>query len=170
MNLVASAPLWLLVLLLIASAAAAVEDAIRLRISNVTCAAIALGALVAMAIAGPGVALWQNFALFAAVMVVGTAAFSAGVLGGGDVKLMAAIALWLNLRGGLVFLGSVFLAGGLVAILYVTVRIARRAPLQSRKSRRIPYGVAIALATVFTAALAHEAPGPRYTSSTVLPR
>jgi len=40
MNLAAEAPTWLLLVLALLLAAAAVEDAVRLRISNLTCALI----------------------------------------------------------------------------------------------------------------------------------
>ena len=46
MNLIPHAPLWLLAILLAAMAAAAVEDFLRLRISNITCAAVLVAALI----------------------------------------------------------------------------------------------------------------------------
>ena len=48
MNLVPGAPLWLLAILFAAMAAAAIEDFLRLRISNITCAAVFAAAVIAM--------------------------------------------------------------------------------------------------------------------------
>ena len=145
MNLVSAAPLWLLVVLGCAMAAAAIEDALRLRISNVTTLVVLIGAIIAALVVGPSWALWQNVAVFAVILLLGTVAFSAGWLGGGDVKLLAAAGLWLDLRSALGFLAAVFLCGGLVAFCYVVSRPFRRKPMAGWKSRRIPYGIAIAL-------------------------
>src|SRR3954467_5641710 len=101
LNLVATAPLWLLVLFALALIAAAVEDGLRLRISNVTSLTVLAAAVVAAIIAGPSWALWQHVAVFVGLLMLGTAAFSAGWLGGGDVKLLATIGLWFGLRDAL---------------------------------------------------------------------
>lgn len=145
MNLIAAAPLWLLVVLGCAMAAAGIEDAVRLRISNLTTLVVLIGAIVAAVIAGPSWSLWQNVAVFAVILLLGTVAFSAGWLGGGDVKLLAATGLWLDLRTAPWFLGTVFLSGGLVALCYIVSRPLRRRSKGSWKSRRIPYGIAIAV-------------------------
>lgn len=144
MNLVAVAPLWLLVLLALAMVAAALEDAARFRISNITSLVVLVGAVAAGVIAGPTLALWQNGAVFLAILVLGTFAFSAGLFGGGDVKLFAAAGLWLDLHSAIGFVALVFLSGGVVAIGYLLARPFRRRPT-SRKSSRIPYGIAIAV-------------------------
>jgi prepilin peptidase CpaA len=168
MNLIATAPMWLVWILVGAVVAAAVEDSLRLRISNLTCAVVALAALVAMAFATPSTALLQNFALFALILVVGTFAFSAGLLGGGDIKLLAATGLWLDLRGGMLLVTAVLLAGGIVAIAFIAANLARRRTKGSLKSRRVPYGIAIALGALFTIALSREPqrpPAQHYTLS-----
>jgi prepilin peptidase CpaA len=79
-----------------------------------------------------------------AILVVGTAAFSAGWLGGGDVKLFAAAGLWFDLRSAVWFVAFTFLAGGVVAVGYMLSRPFRR-HAKGMKSTRIPYGIAIAL-------------------------
>ena len=145
MNLIAAAPLWLLVVLGFAMLAAAVEDATRFRISNVTVLVVLLAAVAAALIKGPTWDLWQNFAVFAAVLVLGTFAFSAGWLGGGDVKLFAAAGLWFDLSSALPFVVMVLLSGGLVAVGYLASRLFRRTPEGGKKGRRVPYGIAIAL-------------------------
>ena len=103
--------------------AAAAEDAARLRISNVLCVAILAAAFVTIAIAGPERALWQNVVVFGTLLIVGTALFAAGRLGGGDVKLLAATGLWFDIRGGAVMLVSVLLAGGVLALVILAFRL-----------------------------------------------
>jgi len=145
LNLVTAAPLWLLIVLGCAMIAAAIQDAARFRISNLTVLAVLLGAIVAALIKGPTWELWQNLAVFAVVFALGTVAFSANWLGGGDVKLFAAAALWFNLSSALTFIVLVLLSGGVVAIGYLLARPFRREPAGGRMARRIPYGIAIAV-------------------------
>jgi prepilin peptidase CpaA len=151
MNLIAGAPFWLFALLILVLAAAAIEDAVRLRISNATCLAVAAGAILAVALQGFSPGLWQNAAVFVLILGLGTAAFSAGVLGGGDVKLLAGLGLWVDFRGAVALISVVFLAGGVLAVLYLASRAIVRA--NDMKSRRIPYGIAIAMGAVLAFAL-----------------
>jgi prepilin peptidase CpaA len=148
LNLAAAAPFWLVIALCCALVAAAIEDAARLRISNVTSLAVLAGAVVAALIEGPSPAIWQNFAVFAVILVLGTVAFAAGLLGGGDVKLFAVAGLWFELRPALGFVAIVFISGGVVAILYLLSRPFRRRISGSRKSARVPYGIAIAVGSL----------------------
>ena len=143
MNLVAGAPWWLILLFGLAMVAAAIEDAARFRISNLTSLVILAGAIAAAVIVGPSWRLWQNVVVFAAILGLGTWAFSAGWLGGGDVKLFAAVGLWFDLHDAVSFVALVLLAGGLIAIAYVMARPLRRE--RKKKDRRVPYGIAIAL-------------------------
>lgn len=154
MNLIPAAPLWLIILFALAMVAAAVEDAARLRISNITCLAVLATAIAAAFIEGPSPDLWQNVVVLVVMLALGTAAFSAGWLGGGDVKLLAAAGLWFDLRSGLWFVVATFLSGGLVAIAYLASRPLRpRAP--SMKNSRIPYGIAIAVGALAMILLDH---------------
>ncbi len=145
MNLIPSAPLWLVIVLGCAMIAAAVEDALRFRISNLTSLVVLAGAIVAAVIEGPSVVLWQNGVVFLVLLLLGTAAFAGGWLGGGDVKLFAAVGLWFDLRAAVWLVALVFLAGGLVAIVYLASRPFRRNASGKIRSGRVPYGVAIAL-------------------------
>ena len=86
MNLAATAPTWLLLILAAALAAAAIEDAVRLRISNVTCLAVLIGALIAMGLQGFPMALWQNAVVFLALLVLGTPLFATGKVDAGRVE------------------------------------------------------------------------------------
>jgi prepilin peptidase CpaA len=170
-NLVATSPVWLIALLAAALAAAAIEDVIRLRISNATCLVVLVAAVVAMALQGFPLALWQNVVVFLVLLAVGTAAFSAGKVGGGDVKLLAALGLWVNFSAAVWLVATIFLAGGVIAMLYVSVGMARRRsrPRQGKRitQTNIPYGLAIVAgaALVFAGQLGvmapkHERPNP----------
>jgi prepilin peptidase CpaA len=104
--------------------------------------AIALGA-VAFWIA-VGLPVWPEVALRLAVAFVTfwvfAAAFAMGAMGGGDVKLIAALALWLPWQAvlGLLFLMSI--AGGVLTLGYlIRHKLAKR-----EEKLEIPYGVAIA--------------------------
>jgi len=151
MNLIASAPAWLAAILLILLVAAAIQDAWQLRISDFISGAVALGAFVALAIDGPVVGLWQNFVMFAAVLAAGTFMFARGWMGGGDIKLLAASALWFDLSSGWKLLVAIAIAGGIETVLIMIVRrlpwsdAVRGRALLLRRRGPIPYGVAIAL-------------------------
>lgn len=144
MNLIAAAPSWLLLIFGCAMSAGAIEDALRLRISNVTSLIVFLGAIVAAIVQGPSLALWQNVVAFTAILVLGTFAFSAGWLGGGDVKFFAATALWFDLKSAMWLVALIFLAGGALALCYLLSRPFRRDVRGTKKGGRIPYGIAIA--------------------------
>jgi prepilin peptidase CpaA len=133
-------------LLLIALAAtlvvAAVIDVRTFTISNRLNAAVALGApLYWLSIAmtpWPGMAV--QLAAGAIVFVLLAGAFYAGMMGGGDVKLAAALALWFSPAGTLKFLVFTSLAGGALTVVLLAWHRAQR-----REGRpEIPYGVAIA--------------------------
>ncbi len=86
----------------------------------------------------PGAAI--QLALGAGVFTLFAGAFYAGMMGGGDVKLAAALALWFSPASTLKFLVLMSLAGGVLTLLVVALHRMRG------KSGRpeIPYGVAIA--------------------------
>src|SRR5947209_795149 len=150
MNLIVGSPWWLIALLFLALVAAAVEDGLRLRISNLTCAAVVIGAIVAAASHGFSSTLWQNVVVCLVILAAGTAAFAAKWLGGGDVKLLAAIGLWLDLKAATGLIAAVFLAGGVVAIIYIAARrLAHRRGQAHRTDGRVPYAVAIAIGAMF---------------------
>jgi prepilin peptidase CpaA len=144
MNLIIGSPAWLVAILFAALVAAAVEDFMRLRISNVTCLAVLITALIAMGLHGFSFALWQNAVVFLALLGAGYLLFAAGKMGGGDVKLIACLGLWVDISDGLRLLVTTLLAGGVIALLYLGSRLLPSSrPRQSMKSRQIPYGLAI---------------------------
>ena len=88
--------------------------------------------------------LWPNIAIQVAVAFVAfwvfAAAFAMGAMGGGDVKLIAALALWLPWQAVLVLVFLMSIAGGVLTAGYLIVhKLARR-----EDKLEIPYGVAIA--------------------------
>ncbi len=88
----------------------------------------------------PGVGLQIGVAL--AVFAIFTGLFALGMMGGGDVKLLGALALWLSWRDMLILFIVMSLAGGVITLATV---------LHHRMTRRegqpeVPYGLAIALA------------------------
>ena len=93
-----------------------------------------------------GLAAWPDMALQAGVaaLVFGAfaIAFYLGAMGGGDVKMLGALALWLPWQAVLALLVIMSLAGGvLTLVMVVRQRLARK---EGRPE--IPYGVAIAFA------------------------
>jgi prepilin peptidase CpaA len=112
-------------------------------IPNWLCAAVALGALPYWWIAG--LPLWPDIALQigVAAFVFGlfAMAFAAGAMGGGDVKLIGALCLWLPWQSVLMLLVIMSLAGGLLTLVMLAHSRLRR----HRDRLEIPYGVAIAV-------------------------
>lgn len=153
MNLGAIAPLWLQLIFALLLVVAAAQDAWRLRISNLTCLAILVAAIIAAILAGPRLSLWQNAATFAVLLALGTPMFATGKLGGGDVKLIAVCGAWFDLRSGTAMVVSVLLAGGILALLVLGLKALgvgekHRRNLRDTRGSGIPYGVAIACGTL----------------------
>jgi len=158
-NLAAEAPLWLALVFSALLVLAAVEDAARLRISNITVLLVIAGAVGAAIVAGVQFNLWQNLAVFAVLLIAGTPLFAAGQLGGGDVKLLAAAGLWFSIKSAAWMLVAVMLAGGVLAIVVIVLRMfswsenARQKLVVLRPKGGIPYGVAIAAGALTAMAL-----------------
>ena len=133
-------------LLLIALAAtlivAAVIDVRTFTISNRLNLTVALLAPVYWASVAlspwPGIAV--QVAAAATVFVLFAGAFYAGMMGGGDVKLAAALALWFSPSGIVKFLVLMSIAGGVLTLGIVAWHRARK----GEGRPQIPYGVAIA--------------------------
>jgi prepilin peptidase CpaA len=89
--------------------------------------------------------LWPDaglqVAIAAGVFALLAVAFYAGMMGGGDVKLAAALALWFSPETTLTFLIYMSIAGG---ALTVVVMVLHRARKKAGKPQ-VPYGVAIAI-------------------------
>lgn len=96
-----------------------------------------------------GIPAWPDMALQLALGIgmftLFAALFAMGMMGGGDVKLLAAVALWFPWQALMVLLLTMAVLGGLVTL--VTV-------IHHRLTRRlgqpeVPYGVAISLAALW---------------------
>ena len=135
----------LLITLVLLLVIAAIGDIRRYTIPNRLCLAVAALALpywIAVGL-GQGEPLlplfgWQvgvAFLVFAGFVFL----FALGAMGGGDVKLIAALALWVPPSRTLELLFLVALFGGALALVLIVVRRIR-----GDASRAVPYGVAIA--------------------------
>jgi prepilin peptidase CpaA len=121
---------------------AAVIDVRTFTISNRLNLTVALLAPVywASIALSPWPAIAVQLAAAATVFLLLAGAFYAGMMGGGDVKLAAALALWFPPLATMKFLVFTSLAGGVLTLVLVALHHARK-----RGGRpEIPYGVAIA--------------------------
>lgn len=104
--------------------------------------------------------LWA-VAIAAAVLAAGFASFALGLVGGGDAKLLAAVALWAGPAYAAEMMAVVaILGGGLAIVCYLTLFarrrlcLARGEPVDTQSSisqQPISYGVAIALGGLYVA-------------------
>lgn len=145
---------------------AGLSDLFSLRIPNWLTGALALSFPVAALIAGIGLSGhnvdWlSHIEAGAAVFAGGAMLFACRILGGGDVKLLAAMALWcgLHLLVPLIFLTA--LIGGAFGLIVLGLRrplvqttilaVLRRLPDFLHEKTPIPYGIPIAIAGVMLA-------------------
>ena len=94
--------------------------------------------------------LWPDvviqIGLAVVVFAIFATAFQFGWMGGGDVKLISALALWLPFGAFVAMLVAMSLAGGAITLaMLVEQRLRRRTG-----NIEIPYGVAIAFAAILT--------------------
>lgn len=94
----------------------------------------------------------------AIVFLAGSVIFALRVMGGGDIKLITVLALWVGWKGLLDFIFLFAIIGGVFSIfVLIGRRVATYLPLKAprllQKGAPIPYGVAIALAFLW---LMHE--------------
>jgi prepilin peptidase CpaA len=137
---------------------AAIFDASSMIIPNWLNALIAaLFVPVALAANMELAAIGWNLALGVAVFAVGAGLFFLRVMGGGDVKMIAACAVWLGLPLMTPFLLFTAIAGGaLAAIALVARRIVPAGVSEAGWTRwltvrrtGVPYGIAIAAGAIF---------------------
>ena len=122
---------------------AAVVDVKTFTISNRLNAFIAL--LAPLFWWSTGLDFWPDAAIQMGVAVIVfallAAAFYAGMMGGGDVKLAAALALWFSPISTMKFLILMSIAGGVLTLVVVAIHRAGK----KEGKPQVPYGVAIAL-------------------------
>lgn len=143
---------FLLAALAVTLVVAAVIDVKTFTISNRLNAAVALAApLYWWSI---GMPLWPDAAIqvavAAGVFLLLALAFQIGMMGGGDVKLAAALALWFSPVSTVKFLVFMSIAGGLLTLIVLIAH--KKFPGwqvhedgRPRSKARVPYGVAIAV-------------------------
>ena len=141
-------------------------DCRRRQIPNAVVGGVVLLWLAALATGDAG-AFWPNAPIAVAVLLAGMVVWRCGWLGGGDVKLIAALSLWAGTDHLASFLLAVALSGGVLALAIVLAgRLARSpaatllqvhsgrwlpvaAPALASVARQgvasLPYGVAVAL-------------------------
>ncbi|MEM9084471.1 MAG: prepilin peptidase [Pseudomonadota bacterium] len=131
----------LLIALAIALIVAAISDIRERKIANWLNIAIAAGAPVFWF--ASGMAFWPDMAIQLGLAFVVFWAFAGlfalGWLGGGDVKLLGALALWLTPMSFLNLLLVMAFVGGGIAVAFVIRRIIWKPKTQGT----LPYGVAI---------------------------
>ncbi len=95
---------------------------------------------------------WEPMASFIIVFVVTYIMFAVGMIGGGDAKLAAALALWTGLPGLAAYMFYMAIMGGVLGVLALVIRKRKtifKSPegswiseVQSGKNA-VPYGIAI---------------------------
>jgi prepilin peptidase CpaA len=155
---------------LAASLIGAVCDVRTRRIPNVLPGALFLCGFVESALLFGWKGALLSIALAAVVLLAGTVAFSFKLIGGGDVKLLAAAAATLGYPAAVTFLLLTLLCGGVVGLVYAAVRgrlaatyanmqavtlplLAGVAPARPSGGLPMPYAVSIFAGALCTAAL-----------------
>ncbi len=126
--------------------AAAIDDVCRYTIADGWSIAIAVLFAGHALLVPPGSWL-SHLAAPALVFAVGLIGFARGYVGGGDVKLLTAIAAWTGLARLPDLLVGTAIAGGILAVVLIAARaspLAGRGPRLFTKAAPLPYGVAIA--------------------------
>ena len=128
--------------LAIALIVAAVTDLKSRHISNWLNLAIALGAPVFWIFSG--MAFWPDMigqiGLAAIIFIIFAGLFALGAMGGGDVKLLTALALWMPWLTFLELLVIMSIAGGLLTLFMIIGKHIQK----TAGPIKVPYGVAIA--------------------------
>ncbi|MCW5751530.1 MAG: prepilin peptidase [Alphaproteobacteria bacterium] len=151
-HLILYAFVWLLVL-------AAIGDLRRMMIPNAIPLALA-GLYLAHGLLNlTALEMAQALAVALLVFCANTLLFAFRLMGGGDVKFMAAVALWAGLDQALPFVLVTTLAGGILALAMLTLATSPFSVLlldfvRVRGGRRhyvLPYGLAIAFGGLYVA-------------------
>jgi Flp pilus assembly protein protease CpaA len=95
---------------------------------------------------------WEHVGAFALMFAITFSMFSLGMLGSGDTKLGSVLALWVGLKGLMIYLLYMTVAGGLLGLASLVLRRKKIFPdapqeswvakVQDGKSV-VPYGIAI---------------------------
>lgn len=130
-----------------------IPNRIPLAVTGLFAIAMATGVL-------PPVEIGLHVVVGVALFCLGVALFAAGLFGGGDAKLMPAVALFMGPAGVTAFIVHMAIAGGVLALAFLVVR---RIPMPAGVRERpwvarlmapnggIPYGIAIAAGAIAAA-------------------
>lgn len=127
---------------------AALSDLRRFEIPD-SCSVLLLLLAGCHGLSQPQFVWWQHVASALLVFALGALLFARGWMGGGDVKLLAAVAAWASLATLPLLIGSILLAGGLLALVMIIARRLAARPATQPTLRLLhmdaplPYGVAI---------------------------
>ncbi|MEM1020347.1 MAG: prepilin peptidase [Sphingomonadales bacterium] len=137
---------------------AAITDVRAMRISNKTCLVVVCTYClyaVASSAAGKGPDIMASGAIAACVFAITATLFAFGFFGGGDVKLLSAVALWTTPTSILDVLVVITAVGGLIAVVILAQQsLIGKLRLNSEGAaaidqRPIPYGPAITLGGLY---------------------
>lgn len=142
-------------------ASAAYHDIKNFKLPNIHSLSVAL-LYPAFVLSTDGAVDWVGaIGVASVVLLIGFGLFALKYCGGGDVKLMAAIALWAGPGLGLEFVIITALAGGVIAVAYLLYQQAtilvpflpqsRQQNPTSLSKKPMPYGIAIASGAVYVA-------------------
>jgi len=142
----------LLVALTLVLGYAAAVDVRERRIPNWTVLAVAF-LFIGWAFAGPSVSVLGSLEAAAIMFALSVGLYMLRVLGAGDSKLVTAAALYAGMHHLLMFVLLMSLTGGVVALFLLALSPRRVLVIiqtrgQAGLDRSVPYGVAIALATL----------------------
>lgn len=134
---------------------AACQDIAKLTIANIFPILVVLLFPIWVAMAGPEADIWMNGVNFLVILGVGLALFAMQWLGGGDVKLFAAVALWFDFAGIVPLIFYITATGAALTLVLALIRRTVPAGVRGKLDwaifeRRgpIPYGVAIAVGAI----------------------
>ncbi len=125
--------------------AAAISDLRRFLIPDELSIALLVLAL-AYGLVTPGFDWVSHIVAPLGFFAIGLVVFARGWMGGGDIKLLTALAAWSGLHGLLPLLVGVALAGGVVALFLLIarrVRAGKPGPRLFERGAPLPYAVAI---------------------------
>ncbi len=160
----------LVIIVFIITLASCVSDVRSLRIPNSHSLVILVSFIVAYALSPESFgAWWEHLGAGAGMFVITYLMFVAGMLGGGDSKLGTVLALWVGLKGLMLYVFYMAVVGGFVGIASLVIKKKKpfKNPLpgswvaQVQEGRNaVPYGIAIVagawLALFHTGFLYHQ--------------
>lgn len=139
---------------------AAISDLFTMTIPNRISVFLLASFVVLAPVSGlPWAEISMSFAAGVIVLLVCFGFFALNVMGGGDVKLLAASAVWFGFSPALgAFILQTALWGGLVTLLVLLIRkqadrfaaIGEFVPAPILTTKKVPYGVAIGIAGIST--------------------